>query len=168
MRKLLQNKAVVSGLAFVAVVAVAANFVKLPKFPSPMMSVAARTAESFDANTSGTAFDVPPRLRFGEELNLWRELYPASRLRDPFALAAAHSESIETNSLKVPAFSLQAISIEPNRALAVIDHRVVAAGEKIADYQVERIQVAEVWLRGPAGRLVLTLHSAPRPADKSP
>lgn len=169
MRKLLQSKAVVAGLVVVAVVAVAANFVKLPKPGSRALNVSARSSNPVEENTPAITFDVPPRPRFGAELILWRELFPVGRLRDPFALATARNGSPQTNTVqKLPSFSLQAISIEPGRSLAIIDHRVVAAGERLGDYEVERIDANKVFLTGPAGRWVLTLHSAPSPAHKSP
>lgn len=166
MRKLLRSKAVVSTLAVIALFAIGSNFVKLP--PRRPVIAAARANVSLPPPSAPIALQVTPRPSVGKALVSWRDLFPARSLRDPFVFTIAPGlHSGIAHGTNKPHFALQAISIEPGRALAIIDRRIVAAGEAMGDYHVERILSQEVWLEGPGGRLILTLHPAPL-RDKSP
>ena len=127
------------------------------------MTAAARSPTEAAGTIEEPVYNVPPRAQLGAEFQSWRELFLQSPLRDPFALASVARPSIlSTNApIQAPAFALQAVSIEPGRARAVIDRRVVGAGETLGEYQVERIQANEVWMKGPAGRIILRLHGGP-------
>ena len=156
MKNLLRNKVVVSCLAVIACLGAAANFVKLPN--RTQLSAAARAAVAQPATPAET-FEVPPPLTIRQELISWTES-PASERppRDPFAWPR-HALAGSTNATVGPPlpFRLQAISIEADKAFAVLNQRVVSTGEKLGDYLVERILPTEVWLRGPAGRVVVRL-----------
>jgi hypothetical protein len=159
MRKLLQNKAVVSVLAVIAVLAIASNFVKLPS-RSPI-TAAARTTEPAPVTVTPTVLpSVPVQPRRSATLASWRSLFPNEALRDPFTLPAKPSLKVVAGKPPLPSFTLQAISIEPGRAMAVIDRQIVTVGDRLGEYLVEQILPGEVSLQGPVERLVLTLHSA--------
>lgn len=162
MRKLLQSKAVVAALIVIAAVAVASNFVSLPKLLG--VTASARNPGEPSVEPAETSIRTPPVSRFVTEQQMWRELFPLDTgVRDPFAppaeavLRAQQSNSATAGSLIDPVFILQAISHEPGRAYAVVNQHVLAEGDRLAGYTVERIHPASVDLRGPQGLLSLTL-----------
>ena len=157
MRKLLQNKAVVGSLCAVAVLFVAGNFVDLRV--RRLIPVAARPVSLPPNSAEPVTFTVPPTPRICSELSEWRELFPAATIRrDPFAIPGAHAvTSVSTNAPSVPVFALQAVSIEPGRAFAVINQTIVATGEHLGDYVVEQIQPTEVWLKNTFGRVIVPM-----------
>ena len=169
MRKLLQNKAVVAGLGVVAAVAVSANFVSFPKLLG-VSGAARQTAVAPEAAPEGTV-QVPPRSRLTTEQREWRELFPLNpNVRDPFALPTLPlppplvTATLETNSLVAPNFVLQAISYQSGRGYVVINQQVLAEGERVLGYTVEKILPATVHLQGALGRISLTvLRDAVRP-----
>lgn len=166
MRKLLQNKLVVSALAGVAVLSVVANFVKLPK----RLSLAvAREPSTEPAEVSPTTLHVPGETEFSRTLRAWHELYPInSAARDPFApmiepatmQPVAVAVAMAANPSLPPSFVLQAISIEANRPFAVINQTVVTEGEWISGYRVERILPTRVTLSGGFGSLSIDMSRA--------
>ncbi len=167
MRKLLQNKAVVAGLAVVAVACIAGNFVQWPARRGAL-AVAARVAPetaAFDA----AIFPVRTPLRIADALAAWMHSTntPAAS-RDPFGpahLPTLRSIPVVTTTAPVtpPSFVVQAISIEDEKVLAVVNRRVVAAGDHIEGYLVERIQANQVHLRGPAGPVTVSIRDPRRP-----
>lgn len=182
MRKLLKNKAVVSGLAIVAAIAVAGNFVSVPKLLG--ISASARHVEAAPAEAANPAFQLPPVSRLSTEQKQWRELFPLNlNVRDPFAPTGdspppppVASSALVTNApALLPTFDLKAISYQAGRGFAVINQRVVAEGETIQGYTVERILPASVQMRGLLGTVQLTLQrtvarqkspiAMPAPAD---
>ncbi len=173
MRKLLQNKAVVAGLAVVAAGAVSANFISFPKLLG--MSAAARPLAVVTEAAPELPLTVPSRSRLSTEQREWRELFPLNpNVRDPFAPPAEPPptvvpELVATNSPVAPGFVLQAISYEAGRAYAVINQQVLAEGEKLSGYVVEKILPATVHLQGALGRISLTvLRNAVRPKTSPP
>src|SRR6266850_5989092 len=151
MANLLRNKVVVSCLVATAGLGIAANFVKLPV--SRPLEVSARAAEAIGPNES---FELPPPLTIAGELVSWRESRGQKPARDPFAWIQGSSVgSVPTVGAPAPSYRLQAISIEADQAFVVLDHRVVGRGEKVGEYVVERILPTEVWLRGPAGQIIV-------------
>lgn len=172
MRKLLQNKLVVSALAVVAVLCIAANFVKLPRFSS--FSVAARETQIPVAPPPIEAkyhIHGPAFVHLSNQP--WRELFPIDlQARDPFAppvlpAPATIPEPRRADPTLPPQLTLQGVSIEAGRALAVINQSILAEGETIAGCRVERILPQRVTLSGPFGPLVLDMN-APARAKKHP
>ncbi len=168
MRNPLQSKTAVSVFCAVAVLCVLANFVDLPARKT--IQVAARATADGQKEVPALDFDVPPPLRIRRELGAWRNLFPNEALsRDPFALVPEKlPPPVSANAPPaVPLFTLHGVSLEPGRALAVINHRIVAPGDRVEDYVVERIERMEVWLKGAAGRVIVPLNPAGSTGKKS-
>ena len=178
MRKLLQNKWVVSGLATVALGCVAGNFVKFPSRTA--LTAAAREASPIEAEGTPVSYQVPGVTRFERAVRSWRDLFPVERAaHDPFAWPALAGTSRGTapqitaaptnlaNLLVPPVFVLQAVSVEADRAFAVINQTVVTEGDQIYGYRVERIIPTQVRLMGALGPLNVTMIQTP-PREKVP
>ena len=149
----LRNKAVVSCLAVIAALGLAANVLKFPS----RLRVAAAAAIPEPGGTE-EKFETSPVLAIRDELLSWASSSPTASARDPFAWP--HSAvPIPTNAPAgpAPAFRLQGVSIEGEKMLAVVNQRVVGTGDKLGDYVVERILPREVWMHGPAGRITVRL-----------
>lgn len=167
MRKLLQNKLVVSALAGVAALSVAANFVKLPK----RLSLAAAREPVVNATDAPpVSLSVPGETEFSRTVRPWRELFPIdSAVRDPFAALVQPGPTIPATATatatsaapfqptETPVFVLQAVSIEANRPFAVINQTVVAEGDQISGYRVESIVSTHVTLSGSSGSVVVSM-----------
>ena len=155
--KLLQNKTVVSCLAVAAALFVAGQFVKWPD----RKSIAAAARPTAAPPVELVTYTLPPALRIGESLSGWRELFPLDRLRrDPFSQPrAVPSGPVETNRavIAAPDFVVQAISMNGHQTLAVLNRQLVTLKDRVGDYVVDDIRPTEVWLTGPAGRLVIPL-----------
>jgi hypothetical protein len=155
MRKILQSETVVSGLVAVAVLSVAANFLKFPQRHA--MSATAREGSTLPENSREESLNVPPTSRVERDMTGWRELFPLDTLqRDPFAAILAPAVQVTNPMATPPAFHLQAISIDGDRLLAVINRRVVAEGEQIEGCRVEKILPTEVRLISPLGPITAT------------
>ena len=159
MRKFLQSKAAVSGLCVIAVICVTGSVVDFPRSKKP--GVSARTVSPVEAVTDQEILNVPPAPPLLARWPDWRQALTNQLLRaDPFAFPVAIDGPRQPASGPDPAqstFNLQAISIEPGRALAVINHRIVGTGDALHQYVVEQIHPTEVWLKSEFGRLVLPL-----------
>ena len=163
MRKLLQNKLVVSALAGVAALSVAANFVKLPK----RLSLAAAREPVVNATDAPpVSLSVPGETEFSRTVRPWRELFPIdSAVRDPFAalvqpgptIPATATSAAPFQPTETPVFVLQAVSIEANRPFAVINQTVVAEGDQISGYRVQSIVSTHVTLSGSSGSVVVSM-----------
>ena len=163
MRKLLQNKLVVSALAGVAALSVAANFMKLPK----RLSLAAAREPVVNATDAPpVSLSVPGETEFSRTVRPWRELFPIdSAVRDPFAALVQPGPTIPATATsaapfqpsETPVFVLQAVSIEANRPFAVINQTVVAEGDQIRGYRVESIVSTHVTLSGSSGSVVVSM-----------
>ncbi len=163
MRKLLQNKLVVSALAGVAALSVAANFMKLPK----RLSLAAAREPVVNATDAPpVSLSVPGETEFSRTVRPWRELFPIdSAVRDPFAALVQPGPTIPATATsaapfqpsETPVFVLQAVSIEANRPFAVINQTVVAEGDQISGYRVESIVSTHVTLSGSSGSVVVSM-----------
>jgi hypothetical protein len=167
MRKLLQNKTVVAGLAAVAVLSIAGNFIRWPRTAG--RPVHARTLMAASP-VAPADFPLRPVVQAEYTLLNWRsqvaEPIPATA-RDPFRALLRPGPVGGTNAVPTaPAFTVQAISIEPGRSMAVINRRVVVAGDRIDGYVIEAIDPNRVILAGPAGRLAVGLGGTPQPAAK--
>ena|SRR5437868_453231 len=150
----LRNKTFVTCLAVIAGLGVAANVLKFPSH----LPVAAAAVTAADAAAAEEKFETPPVLAIRDELLSWASNSPAHSSRDPFGWPqAAPSLSTNVPSGPAPSFRLQAVSIEGDKVLAVINQRVVSKGDKLGDYLVEQILPREVWMHGPAGRIVVRL-----------
>ena len=142
MRKLLQNKAVVTSLVLVAAICFAreplTRLVKKADLP-----IAARVVP--DATPlPPEAFPIRTALQIATNFSEWRSagsLAGSASLRDPFSPVTSSTPA--TNVTVVPAaptpptFTVQAISIDGDRALAVVNHQVLATGDQIEGYRVE-------------------------------
>src|SRR6266480_4956631 len=150
----LRNKTAVSCLAVIAALGVAANVLKLPS----RLRVAAAAAAIPESGASEEKFETPPVLTVRDELLSWASNSPEASSRDPFAWPQS-TVLMATNAPvgPAPAFRLQAVSIEGDKILAVLNQRVVSTGDKLGDYVVERILPREVWMQGPAGRITVRL-----------
>lgn len=163
MRKLLQNKLVVAALAVVALLSVAANFVKLPK----RLSLAAAREPSADpAVPPPSNFQVPGETEFSRTLRSWNDYFPVdTSARDPFA-PSVQPTTVEqpvvapTNPTLPPTLLLQAVSIEANRPFAVINQTVLTEGESINGYRIERILPTHVRLSGSLGIITVDMARA--------
>ncbi len=163
MRKLLQNKLVVSALAGVAALSVAANFMKLPK----RLSLAAAREPVVNATDAPpVSLSVPGETEFSRTVRPWRELFPIdSAVRDPFAALVQPGPTIPATATsaapfqpsETPVFVLQAVSIEANRPFAVINQTVVAEGDQISGYRVQSIVSTHVTLSGSSGSVVVSM-----------
>lgn len=91
-----------------------------------------------------------------DQFSAWAKLTPPVQ-RDPFAWPDSLAQTNATIVRPAPSFVLQAISIDADKAFAVLNQRVVSPGESLGEYVVERILPREVWMVGPAGRIVITL-----------
>ena len=162
MRTPLQNKTVVSCLVVVAVLSVTANFIKFPSRPA--MSATARENAPPPENSREESPDVPAASRVERETVAWRERFPRDRpQRDPFAALLAVPPARASNNIAAPpVLRLQAVSIEADRILAVINQRVVAEGEQIEGCRVEKILPTEVHLTSPLGLITVTFDRTPR------
>ncbi len=161
MRKLLQNKAVVACLVLVAAVCLAGDTLKR-LFKKSDLPVAARVVPDAVPLVPGT-FPIRTSLRVATNFSNWRDWGAGTaRLRDPFG--SGPSVLLPTNSVAPPVaptpptFTVQAISIDGDRALAVINQRVVAAGDQIEGYRVEAILPDQVRLHGPAGAVTAAIY----------
>jgi type II secretory pathway component PulC len=166
MRRILQSKTAVSCLAAIAVLSLAADFAKWPNRRA--LSAAARESTASAENGREESFTVPPVSRVQRELSGWREMFSLDTLqRDPFAAITAPSPAAVTNVATMPVFHLQAISIDGDRILAVINQKVLAEGEQIEGCRVEKILPTEVHLTSPLGPITATFHRSSR-LNKSP
>ena len=136
----LRNKAVVSGLVVVAAVITISQFVDWPS--RKPLAASARTAPS---QQPAPTFDAPsqPSVLLG----LSNHVDFSVSGRDPFAWPRRTQPA---GGASVP-FVVSAISIDAGKALAVINQRVVAPGDRIGEYVVEQILPNQVHLRGPDG-----------------
>ncbi len=166
MRKFLQSKIAVSLMVIVAVLAVGANFVSLPK---GINLAAARQATENALESAEMPANLPPVSRLTAEQKEWRALFPLNpNVRDPFAppvdlTPRAPTQATAFVAPAAPLLSLQAISHEAGRAFAVINQQVLTEGEAVLGYTVEKILPSSVKMRGLLGSLSLTLQpGAPR------
>jgi len=149
-----------------AVLSLAADFAKWPTRRA--LGAAAREGTTPAQNGREESFNAPPLPRVQRELHDWRQMFSSDPLpRDPFAAIMAPAPAAVTNLATMPVLHLQAISIDGNRILAVINQRIVAEGEQIEGCQVEKILPTEVRLTSPFGPITATFERAFR-ANKSP
>ncbi|HAM72610.1 MAG TPA: hypothetical protein DCM86_13290 [Verrucomicrobiales bacterium] len=170
MKNLLQNKWAVGLLS---VIALGAILLQNPSWLRPgSAAVAAREAEEADPSIESAVVTTNSPARYLTELANWRQLFPDSELRrDPFASRQRETPAdtaVDPSGVGVVAipFQLQAISIQGDRAFAVINRQVVAAGEKISGYTVDKITPREVVLTGEAGTRVLQIEFNAPPAAR--
>lgn len=161
MRKILQSKTGVSCLTAVAILCVAANFVNLLQRRSTT-ATARENAVPVEEEREDS-YHVPPLSHVAADLRDWREMFPLETLRrDPFAAVFVAPPAAVTNVPVMPAFQLQAVSIAAGKALAVINHRVVAEGEFIEGCRVDKILPTEVRLVSPVfGPVTATFDRTP-------
>lgn len=162
MRNILQSKIGVTCLSVVAVLCVAANSVNLIQRQSTVAT--ARENPMPVEEERETFYQVPPLSRVAAGLRDWREMFPPDKLRrDPFAAVFVPTPAAVTNTLMMPSFQLQAVSMAAGRLLAVINRRVVAEGELIEGCLVEKILAHEVRLVSPVfGPVMATFDRTPR------
>jgi hypothetical protein len=170
MRKLLRSKIGVSLLGAVAILCVAGNFVHLGgRRP---LSAGARETASAPGLAGPGSVPVPAPLRIADALSGWRQLFPDRDVaRDPFSIAAQKSAAPASTGPGATTLRLQAVSIDGDRALVVVNHRVLAVGESIGEYRLERIQPTQVHFKSRWGTLVVPLErrgTAEKTASGSP
>lgn len=170
MRALFQSKAFVATWVVCAILAVGWRVKShwRPGFLSGSARELESTVLSEIAKTDATgipspAAEVAPWPDYRTNLVDWPSLFPLAELtRDPFTARepgwkpdvdlGTSGQLTDTGNLV-----LQAISIQPGQALAVIDQRTLGIGESIGAFVVEEIRAHEVWLKHPQGRHVLSL-----------
>lgn len=112
----------------------------------------------------------PRPLSIHEALIAWQTTNTTSVSRlDPFADEALLRLQTPSGMISVdpPTLTLQGVSIGDRRTFAVVNRRVVAEGEKVGNWSIERIEADTVWVRNVlAERLALRLdrRAAPLPA----
>lgn len=165
MRKLLQNSSVVASLVVVAGLCVAANFIRWPKSAAPL-NVAARFANDTQLPPL-VHYPVRTPLRVEQALADWpRQISDTAIARDPFR-RIRRATPPPTNSVVAaavpPTLVVQGISIEAERAFAVINRRILTTGDRIDGYVVEQIQPTQVRVSGPAGEITLPVRPTATP-----
>jgi len=157
MKKWLQSKSFVTCLCVAAGGCIAANFIKLPK-RTPLITNA-RMNPALEQAAPPLAVFIPPAFQERESSEAWRSMFALETLnRDPFAPAGIFLSGSGTNGHpNSPAFSLQAISIDGDKSLAVINQTVLAEGEMIDGYRIEKILPTQVHLSGAIGSVIATL-----------
>lgn len=162
MRTLFQNKAVVSCLVVLAFGSVGWRI--LSHAGRNPITVAARETPQPPPSPSHTRNHMQAASSpLGDRLTNWRVLFSENQVkRDPFTgyFPAPELEvSAATGAVPRPgpAPLLQAISIEPQGAYAVVNRRVLQEGDTLDGYWVEKIDAEKVWLKHPGGRTVLSL-----------
>lgn len=94
------------------------------------------------------------------------------RRADPFAYPPSVVEVMEPPGEPIKpepeALVLQAISLDGDSALAVINRQIVAVNEHVDVWRVDRIESHVVWLEGPEGRRALRFPGAPETARPVP
>lgn len=182
MRKLLRNKFFVGLMSIAAVLLIAKDFVF--KQRSGAMVVEARSTDfaplaPSSGGEGGLAF-AP--LAVESRLTNWSSLFSASAFpRDPFALSKPSAKAAATNvaPLALPPverLTLQAISIDADQAFAVINRRILRAGDAVEGFTIESIERGEVHLNHPLGSVRLQYRTrvaaappvAPAPVPASP
>jgi hypothetical protein len=167
MRKLLQNKTVVASLVVVAGLCLAGNFVRWPQ--APFVLVAARPAPDALA-VDPALYPVRNLLLVEGRLDDWRDQDLAAAVaRDPFARPrTVRPTNDKTTAGELapppPVFQVHAISIDADKAFAVVNRQVLAVGEQIEGYVLEQIQSMTIRLRGPAGTIEVPI--GPRPGAR--
>jgi hypothetical protein len=161
MRKLLQSKAAV---AVIAMLCIGGNFVKWPT--TGALPVVARTSAGAAAVNSAE-YPIRTPLQIERTLADWRGQWADLRPgRDPFSpvrgVIPASTNTASTPAPGPPPFLVQAISIEADKAFAVINRQVLTTGEQIDGYVLEQIQPTLVRLRGPAGAIAVPVGPAAR------
>jgi hypothetical protein len=170
MRALFQNKAFVAAWVVCAVLAVGWRVKSSwrPGFQAGSareleLPVSSGIANSEAAGTPSLAVEAAPWPDYRTNLADWPSLFPLAELtRDPFAATEPgwkHAVDLGTTGpiADTGNLVLQAISIQPGQALAVIDQQTLGIGESIGAFVVEEIRAHEVWLKHPQGRQVLSL-----------
>src|SRR5689334_20492081 len=105
MRKLLQNRTVVSSLCAMAVLSAVGNFVKVPV--GRLISATARPVATTMTPGELEVLSVLPVPHICTELTEWRDLFPENTTRrDPFALFDVKSRKVSTstNAPLIPVF----------------------------------------------------------------
>ena len=158
MRKWLQSKTFVTCLCVVAGLCIAGNFIRLPK-RTPFLANARSTPQPHEA-WQPLALMIPPSFAEREQSDDWRGLFPLETLRrDPFAPAAltVFGPGGTNRPSNMPVFTLQAVSIDAERSFAVINQTIVAEGEELHGYKIEKILPTQVRLSGALGSVIATL-----------
>jgi hypothetical protein len=140
----------------------------------PESAVAAREGAEAEPGLDSAIVTTNSPARYLTELAGWRTLFPDSELRrDPFTqtgrpdgAAPAETGSDAGQGAEVP-LTLQAVSIHADRALAVINRQVVAVGEKVSGFVVEKITPLEVTLTGDTGTRTIRIDHAEAPRAPS-
>lgn len=153
MRSLLQNKFVVLALVLLAFGAAFQRREVLLSFWAQTVQArggaGAATSEGAPEDSSFVITTNTPA-RYLTELSNWRQLLtiPELRRRDPFAAVkqTPTADSVTNNVLE-----LSAISIQPLKSLAVVNQQIVAVGELVQGYVVDRIDRDGVVLRDKNG-----------------
>lgn len=169
MRRILQNKVFVAAMCVCAVLAVGWRVLALAK-PGLLEGAAREPASLVPPLDAQPGFVQPETVLARDDwpdyrTNLldWPDLFPVNaQTRDPFAPARLNLEPVDhpASFSDLPGSAtlvLQAISIQAGQTLAVINRQIIAPGETIGEFVVEKILAHEVWLKHPQGRHVLSL-----------
>ena len=164
MKKALQNPLVVGALAILAVIAVVRSTIK----SEPVAQQTA--AQSKKKSRAGN----PRESRRGEsrkkiDLALAQRI-AATIERDPFnsvpepETPTVPDQSVEPEIRRETTkqhLELNAVSLEGSRRFAVINGEIVERGERVFEYEVERILADQVILHGSGGRSVIGFRGSP-------
>jgi len=162
--KPLQNPLVVAAMAAVALALVALNFI------APLWRTARPFRNQPDAGASAEAHQAGPADAEAQEpqdtaqqaaanpidtgyalghLTEWIESPP----RDPFALYPKRTRDSDKNAVTAAeVLRLNAVWRQTGSQLAVINGQIVAEGQTIQGFEVERVEAESVWVRGAQGR----------------
>ncbi|MFT4637932.1 MAG: hypothetical protein ACI8T1_001248 [Verrucomicrobiales bacterium] len=159
MKKALENPIIVGILAIAAIVVVYRSIFSKPVYAVPaavnQQSQEEKPVESASSN-----------LRIDASTAQWSTLAE----RDPFR-AESEEEEKETVNEDDPlepvssVLKLSAISLEGTRQFAVINNTVIAEGERILEYEVEKILADHVLVNGPMGHTLIGFFELPIPED---
>lgn len=169
MRKLMNNPLFVGGLSVVALLFVFVQVVLPlwgqsadagPEFePAAPSSLIPELTQTEQVQTVMTSEGEQAGTRLIKEMVGWGETYP----RDPFQVASwtGSQEDRRTQQSREPSLpkpdtdlddlQLQAVSMEGETRVAVINREIVREGDHVEAFSVLRIQADGVWMQGPRG-----------------
>ena len=167
--KILQNKIVVCVLGVLAIAIVAKNFGLFESSelhgPAAIETEKVKVEKSNISNKAESAISVKAPTNQSEEVQLPMDIssikarlsqWVQAPSRDPF-----QHFSKQPDYAGVAAFlKLSAVWRQTRTRLAVINQKVLAEGDVIDDYRIERIEGERVWVHGPIGLEPLELELA--------
>ena len=182
MRKLLRNKFFVGFMSLAAVLLVAKDFVFKSRSGALVVEARSTAAAPLVAGSGSAGLLEFAPLAVESRLSNWQSLFSAEAFpRDPFALSKPTVKALATSGAApalppVERLTLQAISIDADQSFAVINRRILRAGDAVEDFTVASIERGEVLLNHKLGsvrlqyrtRLASAQPAAPVPVPVQP